>query len=194
MKARFWIAAVALAATGAYTAHAFTKTQTPEEKAMMELASPGAAHKLLDDKVGKWDMVVKMSAGPGMPAQESAATSEMKWVLGGRFIEDRTKGTFNGEPFEGIGHGGYDNMKKKYVSHWMDNWGTGIMATEGTYDAEAKTFTYEGEMPDPMQGKVVRVRMTEKVTDKDHWTMTMSTPGADGKHNQMMEIQYTRAK
>lgn len=194
MNTRFWISAVALVATGAFTAHAFTKTQAPDEAKMMALVSPGEGHKLLDDKVGKWNLVVKMSPVPGMPAQESAATSEMKWVLGGRFIEDHTKGTFNGEPFEGIGHGGYDNMKQKYVSTWMDNWGTGIMSTEGTYDAATKTFTYEGDMPDPMLGKIVRVRMIEKVTDKDHWTMTMLTPGENGKHTQMMEIQYTRAK
>jgi hypothetical protein len=114
--------------------------------------------------------------------------------MDGRLLEDHTTGTFEKMPFTGLGHVGYDNMKKKYVSTWMDNMGTAIMMSEGTYDAATKTFTYTGEMPDPMQGKYVKSRTTEKMVDKDHWVMSMYSTGADGKEVQGMEISYTRAK
>ena len=36
-------------------------------------------------------------------------------------------------------------MKKKFVGSWVDNMGTGIMFSEGTYDPATKTFTYTSE-------------------------------------------------
>ena len=43
--------------------------------------------------------------------------------------------------FKGMGVEGYDNVKKKFVSSWIDNMGTGIQFSEGTYDPATKTFT-----------------------------------------------------
>jgi hypothetical protein len=159
----------------------------------MEFASPGAAHKVLDPKVGKWTLKVKMFQ-PGQPTQESPGTSEMKWIMDGRYLSDTTDGSFMNMPFKGMGMTGYDNLKKKYVSTWVDNMGTGISYAEGTYDAASKTFTYSGQSPDVMAGKYVPSRMTEKWTDADHWTMQMFAPGADGKEMMQMQIDYARSK
>lgn len=193
MNFRTAAGACALFLGGAFAAYSFT-TQTPEEKALYELMAPSEHHKLLEDRVGKWNMTVKMAESPMGPASESLATSEMKWILGGRFIQDDTQGSFGGMPFVGLGFGGYDNLKKKFVSIWMDNMGTGVMATEGTYDVETKTFTFNGEMQDAMLGKMVPVKLVEKIADKDNWTMAMFTTGPNGKDLQMMEILYKRAK
>jgi len=54
-----------------------------------------------------------------------------------------------GMPFEGIGINGYDNLKKKFVSTWIDNMGTMIVMSTGTFDPATKTFTYMGEMDNP---------------------------------------------
>jgi hypothetical protein len=194
MKTRIWLGAIVLIAGGVVTARALT-AQSPEDmKKWMEFATPGEAHKLLDGKVGKWNMKLKMVMAPGAPAQESTATSEAKWIMDGRYVEDITKGTFNEMPFEGRGLVGYDNLKKKYVGTWIDNMGTGIGTSEGTWDAAAKTFNYASEMPDPMAGKYVKTRMTEKMIDKDHWVMAMHCAGPDGKEFMSMEIDYQRAK
>jgi len=37
---------------------------------------------------------------------------------------------------------GYDNIKEKIHCSWIDNMGTGIQFSEGTYDPATKTFTY----------------------------------------------------
>ena len=71
--------------------------------------------------------------------------------------------------FQGQGLEGYDNVKKKFVSTWIDNMGTGIMIAEGTYDPATKTFTYNSEM-EMIPGMKTKVRETVKVTDKDHHT------------------------
>lgn len=204
MKIPFWFTAAALLTVGA-GAYALSTTQDkkaaeagahkddPMMAKWMEFATPGDAHKLLATMVGKWNLKVKMFE-PNKPPTEEPATSESKMILGGRYLEDHTRGTFMGQPFEGQGITGYDNLKKKYCGTWVDNFGTGIMPLEGTYDASTKTFTYASESPDVMTGKYTKSRMVDKITDNDHWTMQMFGNGPDGKEMMMMEIDYTRAK
>lgn len=200
MKIPFLFTAAALVAAGAASTYALTaqKAQDPsKDKQAMEAAwksfsSPGENHKVLNAKAGKWTLKVK-DYSMGAPT-ESTATSEMKWVMDNRFLEDNTQGTFMGQPFQGQGFCGYDNLKKKYIGSWIDNMGTGIMTSEGTYDAASKTFTYTSECPDMTMTKYVKSRMTEKITDNDHMTMQMYGPGPDGKEMLKMEIDYTRAK
>jgi hypothetical protein len=126
---------------------------------------------------------------------ELAGTSEIRWIFGNRFLQGTTKGEWMGQPFEGMATIGYDNMKKKYVSSWVDNSGTGIMMAEGTYDAATKTYTYTGEGPDIMSGKYLPVKSTEKMTDADTWVSEMwATDSKTGKMFKSMEIKSTRAK
>ncbi|MDZ4773509.1 MAG: DUF1579 domain-containing protein [Planctomycetota bacterium] len=193
MKFRTVFIASALILGGALATHALTIRAQGDMEKVMKLVEPGEAHQLFADKVGKWNLKVKLTS-PGAPEGESDATSEMKWVLDGRFVEENFNGSIAGQGVTGLGYTGYDNMKQKYVGTWMDNTTTGIVSLEGAYDAATKTFTYTGEMQDPVQGKYVKMRSTEKVVDKDHMVMSTYSPGPDGKEMRMMEVSYTRAK
>lgn len=159
-----------------------------------EFMTPGPAHAQLDHKVGKWTGKAKFWTDPSAPVTESIMNTEFKWILGKRYLQDTTTGVYNGETFEGLGMTGFDNLKKKYVSTWIDNMGTGLSSYEGTFDAAAKTFSFMGMQPDVMQGKYVKSRMVDKVVDADHWTFQMYTTLADGKEFMSMEIHYARAK
>ncbi len=170
---------------------------SPEEAAMMakwmEFATPGPAHKVLEAKIGKWTGTVKMFM-PGAPPQESKFTSEAKWIMEGRYVEETVVGETPMGPFNGKGTTGYDNIKKKYVSTWIDNSGTGIYFHEGTYDPASKTFTYTGDSCDSTMTKYVKGRSVEKLIDNDHGTIQAFAPGPDGKETMTMEINYMRAK
>jgi len=85
---------------------------------------------------------------------------------------------------------GFDNVKKKFVSSWIDNMGTGIMNSEGTYDAGAKTMTYNGEC-EMMPGTKTKIRQVIKLADKDHRTMEFYEDRG-GTEVKTMEISYTR--
>lgn len=170
-----------------------------DEEQMMarwtEFMTPGEAHRALDPKVGNWTMVVRMFNGPGMPPEESAGSSQVQWILDGRYLQDTTTGEFNGMPFRGSGLTGYDNLKKRYVSTWIDNFGTGILRAEGHYDAATHTFHYEGEGPDIVYANTyVPTRATERWIDADHWVMQSFGPDGSGDEYLAMEIQYTRVK
>src|SRR5215471_7419839 len=134
--------------------------KTPNEAEMMalmtEMAKPGENHKLLEHSVGSWTYTVKMwmNPDPSAPPSESTGSAVTRSIMGGRFfVSDHTgkmqmpgpDGKMTDMDFKGLAVEGYDNAKKKFVSSWVDNMGTGIMMSEGTYDAAAKAFTYHAE-------------------------------------------------
>jgi hypothetical protein len=171
-------------------------------KQMMEMSKLNENHKLLADMNGSWNYAIKMwmNPDPNAKPQESKGTATRKSTMGGRyFVMDVTgkmqmpdaEGNMKDMPFKGMAVEGYDNMKKKFVSSWIDNMGTGITNSEGTYDPATKTFTFNMEM-EMMPGLKTPVRETIKVTDKDHMMLEWyETRG--GQEKKTMEIAYTRA-
>lgn len=167
-----------------------------DEKAAMEmmqkLATPSEGHKKLDALVGNWAAKNSMWMEPGKPPQVAEGTSEIRWMLGGRFLEQRYEGTFMGMPFSGIGYTGFDNYKKRYVSVWMDNFGTSMMNLAGSFDGSGKVLTSTGKMDDFTTGKVATVSEKMTIASKEEVIFEMWGPGPDGKDFKMMEIRYTR--
>jgi Protein of unknown function (DUF1579) len=200
-----WVAPLAVAAGLGLTSLAAAQQaggqakMSPEEQAMMakwmEFATPGEHHKLLAQRVGTWHMKVSQWMAPDAPPVTSEGTSVCTSILDGRYFEDVSTGTFQGMPFHGRGLTGYDNLKKKYLSIWVDNLGTGIMVSEGDYDPKTKSFTFVGSGPDPIAGTYKPMKSVETWVSADESRMEMFGPGPDGKGwSKMMEIVYTRTK
>ncbi len=158
-----------------------------------EYATPNENHKVLGTLVGDWNNTVKSWMSPDGKPEISKGTSEIDWIMGGRFIEQAVEGTFMGQPFEGMGIMGYDNEKKQYQSVWIDNMGTGIMTGSGNYDPKTKTLTDQGTFSCPAEGQK-SYRGVTKIIDKDNFTYEMYMAGPDGKEFRAMEIVYTRKK
>jgi len=175
------------------------KPSEGEMAMMMELSKPGENHKLLEGAVGNWTYTVKLWTSPDAPPSESTGTSTARAVMGGRYVvTDHTgkmqmpgpDGKMMEMEFKGMAVEGYDNVKKKFVSSWIDNMGTGIMNSEGTYDADSKTLTYNAEY-EPMPGMKTKIREVIKIADKDHHTFEFFEDRG-GKEVKTMEINYTR--
>lgn len=201
MNAKHWI--VSTLAIAGLTAGALALQQDKQAMpaaakddpmaAMEAMGSPGPMHEKLAHKVGKWTIEGKFEM-PGMGPMTMAMRSEAKWIFDGRFVEETVTGDFMGQPFKGIGTTGYDNLRQKYVSTWMDNMSTGIYYNEGTFDPATKTFTFDGKGPDQSMTKIVSTRMTDTMSDADHGISRSYEIGADGKQTQTFELRYTRAK
>jgi hypothetical protein len=161
---------------------------------LVDFATPGPAHSALEFRVGKWSGKITYWEQAGAAPQTTTCTTEIKWILGNRYQHDTTTGKFAGQDFQGFGTVGYDNLKKKYVSTWIDNMGTGLVVSEGTFDKVAKAFTFAGLSPDAMQGRYVSSRSIEKLVDADHWNLDMFSTGPDGKEFKAMAIEYTRMR
>ncbi len=172
-----------------------------EMKMMMEMAKLNENHKLLAETAGTWSYTVKMWMDPKGKPTESTGTATRKSIMDGRYVSGEYSGKFkmpgaDGKMMEmnfiGMSMDGYDNVKKKFVSGWVDNMGTGIMTMDGTYDAATKTFTYMGEY-EMMPGMKEKVREVIKMTDATHMTMEYYEDRGQGEAK-TMEINYTKKK
>ena len=162
--------------------------------AMMKNAAPGPEHAALNPLVGSWKTTTKMWNAPGTEPTVSAGTCERAWTMGNRYLVANYKGVFSQMPFEGMEVLGYDNMKKQYVSSWVDNMGTGIMMSQGgAMDPSTKTFSLGGNMVDPATGKEMTTREVTNIVDNNTYVMSMFA-NVGGQEMKMMEITFSRVK
>jgi hypothetical protein len=157
-----------------------------------KLPQPGPEHKLLAKLQGTWNAKVKSWFGPGEP-KESTGVMVRKMILDGRYLHESFKGDFLGKEFLGRGVTGFDVNKKKYVMAWIDNFGTGISTSTGSYDKQNKTLTFTGEEDIPEMGGKTKTRDVLKIVSADEQLFEMyRTPIKVGKEFKVMEIVYTR--
>ncbi|MCS7033037.1 MAG: DUF1579 domain-containing protein [Phycisphaerae bacterium] len=193
----FWLAGLASAEDPKPTGG-----QPPDQgfdAAMMEawdkLMAPGEHHKMLEPMAGRFTYVNTFRMDPSQPEMTSQGTYEGTMVFGGRYLMSLHKGEMMGRPYEGLGILGYDNQLQKHVSIWLDSMGTGILRTEGTCADNGKSMTFEGEMPDPMQGgKLVAYRYKFEIPNEDEFSFHWWAPGPTSELFEAMTIHYTRVK
>ena len=166
-----------------------------DPQAMMEmyqkLATPGEPHKLFATLAGSWTTTTKEWMEPSKPPTESTGTADMKMLLDGRFLYQEFTSQMMGQPFTGIGIDGYDNLRKRYVTTWMDTMGTGFFTMEGTASADGKTITLKGQHGEPGGGHMTH-RAVWKIVDNNTQTFDMYGTHHRGKEMKMLEIAYTR--
>jgi hypothetical protein len=175
-------------------------TPNPEDMAkMVALAQPNENHKLLGFEAGNWSYKLKFWMSPAAPPSESTGTTICKPVMDGRYyIADITgkfqmpgpDGQMASVDFKGMETDSYDNVKKKFVSTWIDNMGTAIVVSEGTYDPDTKTFTYHTE-EEYLPGVKTKVREEIKLIDPNHYMLDWYEDRG-GQEVKTMEISYTR--
>ncbi len=159
----------------------------------MKNAAPGPFHAHLKPLVGSWKTTSKFWMAVGAEPSVSEGTAERKLILGGRYLQEHYNSTVMAMPFQGFGMVGYDNMKKQYVSIWMDTMSTTVMVDRGTCDPSGKVFTYHGEMDDPFTGIHKKYRTVLRVINNDKHMLEMFETAPGEKERQSMEIIYTRS-
>jgi len=206
MRLRISLCAIALIALSTIAlaqekqAAANQSKATPDMQEMMkkwmDAASPGEHHKALEHFIGKWDTACKMwMEGPGKPPSETKGTSEVKWILGGRYTLEELKSQIMGMPHIGMGITGYDNFKKQYVGFWIDNMSTAMFNTLGTMDASGKVLTSIGKMDEPMTGEKDKlVKYVLQIIDKDKHVFSVYDLIGTPDEFKVVEIIYTRKK
>jgi hypothetical protein len=154
--------------------------------------TPGPAHQALEPLVGDWNAEVKMWMEPDRPPTITKGTSKSTWTLKGRFVQQEFSGEFMGKPFRGISFTGYDNVRQKYRSVWIDDMSTTIVTSEGDADAGGKVITFGGNYACAMTGeKHKETKQVYRIVSHDKHVFEMHDP-ARGENSKTMEITYTR--
>lgn len=172
------------------------KAPAPDEAEMMkrweEAATPSAAHKVLDPLVGEWNVATKFWTAADQPPIENKGTVTTKWILGGRFLQEDFSGEMMGKPMKGMGLTGYDNVKKKYNSFWVDESSTAMYTTEGDASADGKVITFMGKMDDVMTGEKNKAfKFVVRIVSADKHIFEMFDMSKD-KGMKVVETVYTK--
>ena len=157
----------------------------------MQAIKPGLHHKLLERKVGTWDATLRIAGIDWAAPSTAVYTAELDH--GGLWLIGDYRGLFNGQPFTGHEVQGFDSMKDRFVSTWVDSMMDHIMNFEGTYDEKTQTLAMFTDSFD-MEGKPIKERHDTKFVDADNWVFTMNQLGPDGAYKPTMTITYTRKK
>ena len=166
--------------------------QKEMQKKVEAAATPGPAHKALDEFVGDWNAEVSCWMEPGAPAHMSRGTAKAKWTLDGHFLEEEFQGEMMGKAFTGRTLIGYDNVKKTYKTVWISDMQTSIFTSEGRGDSTNKVITLEGKSSCAATGRTdVPIRTVYRTISPDKHVFEMYD-GSKGDNVKTMEIIYTR--
>lgn len=172
-----------------------TPQMSPPMQAMMEAYARGAAvgqeHEFLARLEGTWVCTLQSYMAPGEP-EVSYGLSEYRMVLGGRFLLQTFRGTAMGQPFEGMGLTGFDNVQKKVVGFWVDSMGTGFMTSEGSVDLEKGTLSTRSTHVSPLTGRPEVSREELAFENPDAFTFRMYGKDPQGREVLQVETAYHR--
>lgn len=173
-------------------------TLTPEQQKRMETwvksMTPGAPHKWLAARAGKFDFAGKFWMEPGAPPQAAKGVAERTLLLGGRLLQEKVTSSLMGMPLDGLGLAGYDNVSGQFWSTWNDSLSTGVRVAGGKCDEAMKSCAWKGTYSNPDTGRSQSVRLELRLEGADREALTAYETGADGKEMRTMELVYTRRK
>jgi hypothetical protein len=164
-------------------------------KKMAEFAQPSPEAKKLEPLVGKWTYTARFFMDPTKSPMESGGTVERKWILGNRFVHEVYEGTnFDGKPgFEGRGVIGFDKGRNAFTSAWICNMCTAISNSQGSSDADGKTFTFTREDYCPLREKMIKGKEVVRIESNDKVVME-GYELEGGQERKTMEIVSVRQK
>ena len=171
---------------------AMSKEQKAMMDAMQRMGEVRAEQKQLDYFVGDWSATTTMWMDPKAPPEKTEGKTHTESLYGGRYIEMHYQGTFQGQPLTGEGFLGFDNLKGKFFNTWIDSMSTGFWLAWGSYDAANKTYTFHGEMDDPLKPATkFAVREVVHVVDPSHYAFEWYETRA-GKEAKTFQIEYSK--
>ena len=172
--------------------HEEKQEMDPAMEVWMQAGTPGEHHEHLAAFAGEWQVEGKMWMEPGSDPMPISGVMKAKMILGGRYLMTKYSSEFMGQPFEGIGFDGYDNIKGKYVGTWMDTMSTMMPTFHGKCEDGGKTRTMKGTIEEPGTGKIWKGKSVAKWVDENTYKMESwrSTEGVEP----FKEMEFTATR
>jgi len=151
---------------------------------MMRAMMPGEAQHHIAGLAGHFTFSGNIREAPDAPEQTFTGTRSARMIMGGRYLLEEVHSTFMGMPMEGMGLMAYDNVAGHYIYTWIDNMGTGVTTSTGSY-ADG-TWALSGKHLDPMTKKMTSYRNVLRLNADGTIVFEWHEGGF-----KMMEITYT---
>lgn len=153
-------------------------------------------HYKLNLLAGEWEGSTSVWFGPDTLADHSPVKGTMRPVLDGRFILHEYKGSFGGEPLEGMAFIGYHLALEKYQMAWIDSFhnGAALMFCDGIKGNEKLSVlgSYAWVTPEIEQHWGWRTEI--EMANEDEIVITAYNISPEGEEVKATETIYKRVK
>jgi len=165
---------------------------------MRERSAAGPEHEVLARMAGDWDLALRYWMEPGGQPVMTRGTAENRMILGGRFLESRSKSELMGMVMESLTLLGFDRRHGRYTLQQLDNSGTYYVTGSGTRDADTGVIAMGGEDRDAVLGHTQQYEFRYRIESSDRWVMELIFLDAMHTRGQgpfrLLEITGTRRR
>lgn len=138
---------------------------------------------------GTWKAAVTMWMMPSDPPMVDTLVVQNEMMMNDLFFTSKYSGTMMMMNYEAVRTIGYDVVKKKFTSTFIDDMNSGIDYKEGI--ANGKTIELLGTKPDPITGKNLSTRDLITFMDASHMNIQQFEM-LDGNERKTLEINLTK--
>jgi Protein of unknown function (DUF1579) len=171
--------------------HVEFKRAESEVNGVTATSSQTSVEAFLARRTGEYTTATKLFLYPSEPS--FAGTASISPILDGKFIREDTFTDAYGKHSE-VHLFGYDHLKNEYQAVWMDSTSRRMQMMTGTSSDSGKTVTYSGWIGVGDADGQHALGITVRQVDEDHFTVTITSAGHDGKEVPIEETKYARKK
>lgn len=161
-----------------------------------EISKATGHHARLSKLSGEWGGYTSVWFGPDTLADHSPVQGSIRPILDGRFMLHEYKGSFGGEPLEGLAIIGYHLALEKYQMAWIDSFhnGAAMMFCDGNKaDEKLRVLgSYAYVTPEQVQDWGWRTEIEMK--SDDELIITAYNISPEGEEVKATETVYMKTK
>lgn len=155
---------------------------------------PDEIHKMLEDYSGSFDLEISMWMGEGEKPAVIQISAMNKMILGGRFLEITQTGNMMGTDYYSIVTIGFNTITKLFDQTTLTNMGTGTLYLTGSWDPQNKTATLNGQITNPVDNKLIKVRQQISFIDKDNLLIESYDTYEGEKEKKTIQSKFVRKR
>lgn len=161
-------------------------------KRAQQYTQPSEHHQLLQRFIGEWDTEMRITMQGGS-TQPEKGTSTFSWLMEGRWVQSKGRGSVMGMPSETFMILGYDNFKKSYVTVSVQNLDTAMLSSEGDLDPSGKTLLTYGTLDEYLTGEHDKmVKYVWRFVSDDEMIFEVHDLPIGEKHTKVIEMTFRR--
>jgi len=153
-------------------------------------AAKSPEHARLAAMVGTWDVELTLWPRPGGPGLTTKATSTIRALFDGLFVEEKIEGALNGAPFTTLAWTGFNTFTKQYEATRISSTNTIRIAETGAFDEQRQQFELKADYP--LGADTWHQRTVIQVTSADAMTATSYLSFGAVPEWKGAEIKYAR--
>jgi len=148
-------------------------------------------HARLTAMVGTWDVEMTFLFQPGRPGVTVKATSTIRPLFGGLFVEEKIEGLLNGTPFTTLAWTGFNTTTRQYEATRIASTNNARIAETGVYDEKANQLELKADYP--LAGETWHQRTVIQQTSADSMVASSYLSFGNVPEWKGVEIKYTRS-